>query len=146
MVGHTHTRGSILFAVHFSPSRAGSCSVTEVLAHAQVPVIRQAFEVSQQGIPGPVFVELPIDLTWPAKEVIKTTESMMPRAGNLFSNVIRCCLDNNQTLGPGSPSPLGLLTSAPEDARPETTLDHPTLTRLNSLQVVPLQGSCQHLR
>ena len=89
MVGHTHTRGSILFAVHFTPSRAGSCSVTDVLAHAQVPVIRQAFQVSQQGIPGPVFVELPLDLTWPAKEVIKTTESMMPRAGNLFSNVIR---------------------------------------------------------
>jgi hypothetical protein len=110
MVRHTHARRIMLPAVHFGLSEAGSRMMTQVLAHAQVPVIRQAFQVSQQGIPGPVFVELPVDLTWPAKEVIKTTESMMPRAGKLLSNLIRCCLDNNHTpLAPDLPHYSGCL-------------------------------------
>jgi thiamine pyrophosphate-dependent acetolactate synthase large subunit-like protein len=34
-----------------------------------VPTIRRAFYVAQEGVPGPVFVEFPLDVIWP-KEVI----------------------------------------------------------------------------
>ena len=49
-----------------------------------MPCIQKAFEIAQSGVPGPVFVELPVDLTWPAKEILKTMEGMMPRC------VIQC--------------------------------------------------------
>ena len=34
-----------------------------------VPVLRGAFQAAMSGVPGPVFVELPLDLLYPANEM-----------------------------------------------------------------------------
>ena len=39
------------------------------------PVLRKAFQIAQSGVPGPVFVELPIDVLYPIQPVWYVTTS-----------------------------------------------------------------------
>lgn len=43
-----------------------------------IPNIRKAFDVAQNGIPGPVFVEFPLDTIWPQKEIMDNAVPKIP--------------------------------------------------------------------
>lgn len=57
-----------------------------------VPKLREAFKVAQSGTPGPVFVELPIDVLYPyqiiKKEVVSSssTKSLIGKVVNWYLN------------------------------------------------------------
>ena len=48
-----------------------------------VPKLREAFKVAQSGTPGPVFVELPIDVLYPFQIIKKEIMSSSPSKGIL---------------------------------------------------------------
>lgn len=37
-----------------------------------IPAIRAAFRISQEGVPGPVFIEFPLDVLWPEESMTET--------------------------------------------------------------------------
>eukprot|EP00127_Corallochytrium_limacisporum_P004163 Clim_evm108s157 gene=Clim_evmTU108s157 len=47
-----------------------------------VPTITEAIRQARTGVPGPVFVELPMDLLWPNSLIIEQMTSMMPSEKN----------------------------------------------------------------
>ena len=54
-----------------------------------VPTLEKAFAVAQSGVPGPVFVELPIDLLYPEATIREWYAADMPKGSSLSSRAIR---------------------------------------------------------
>jgi acetolactate synthase-like protein len=54
-----------------------------------VPTLEKAFAVAQSGVPGPVFVELPIDLLYPEATVREWYAADMPKGSSLSRRAIR---------------------------------------------------------
>ena len=46
-------------------------SVTKV--KDMIPTIRKAFDIAQSGVPGPVFIETPLDVLWPEQEIMASS-------------------------------------------------------------------------
>jgi len=63
---------------------AAPCRVSEL-----VPAINKAFRICQEGVPGPVFVELPVDVTYPMDSVVKNVEDMAPKGDAFMPTAIR---------------------------------------------------------
>lgn len=62
-----------------------------------VPAIERAFFECQKGVPGPVFVELPMDLLWPAAPTVQVVQDMMPKGTNLLAKLTRWYLRRHLT-------------------------------------------------
>eukprot|EP00128_Syssomonas_multiformis_P006260 Colp12_sorted_trinity150504_noHs@29751 len=56
-----------------------------------IPTVEKAIETARSGVPGPVFIELPMDLLWPPSEVLQQTGGMLPSPKNrsLHASLIR---------------------------------------------------------
>ena len=48
-----------------------------------IPTLANAINIANSGVPGPVFVELPIDLLYPEHDIRKEHISKLPKAGHL---------------------------------------------------------------
>lgn len=46
-----------------------------------LPILANAFNIAISGVPGPVFVELPIDLLYPEEEIRKEFMNQLPKSG-----------------------------------------------------------------
>lgn len=46
-----------------------------------LPILANAFNIAISGVPGPVFVELPIDLLYPEEEIRKELMNQLPKSG-----------------------------------------------------------------
>ena len=46
-----------------------------------IPLLANAFNIAISGVPGPVFVELPIDLLYPEEEIRKEFMNQLPKSG-----------------------------------------------------------------
>ena len=40
-----------------------------------IPTIRKAFKCASEGIPGPVFIEFPLDTIWPEAQINELTSN-----------------------------------------------------------------------
>ena len=60
-----------------------------------VPTLEKAFAVAQSGIPGPVFVELPIDLLYPEATIREWYAADMPKGNSLASRAVRWYMQNH---------------------------------------------------
>ncbi len=51
------------------------CKYTASISRVRdiVPVLRKALQIAQSGVPGPVFVEMPIDTLYPCHVVLKVS-------------------------------------------------------------------------
>jgi acetolactate synthase-like protein len=80
-----------MFSSLFKPLTKMTVTVTKV--RDIVPKLREAFKVAQSGTPGPVFVELPIDVLYPyqiiKKEIISSSSSK-----SLVGKVVNWYLNN----------------------------------------------------
>lgn len=54
-----------------------------------IPTLEKAFAVAQSGVPGPVFVELPIDLLYPEATIRDWYAADMPKGSSLSSRAVR---------------------------------------------------------
>lgn len=61
-----------------APHVKWSTSVSQV--KEIIPKVRLAFDISQNEVPGPVFVEFPLDTIWPQKEIIDNAVPKTPPA------------------------------------------------------------------
>ena len=57
-----------------------------------VPSIREAFRVACSGVPGPVFVECPVDLLYDEKAIREWYEAATPRGAGLSNRLMRAYL------------------------------------------------------
>lgn len=79
-----------------------------------IPTLEKAFAVAQSGVPGPVFVELPIDLLYPEATIREWYAADMPKGSSLSSRVVRWYMQNHlnrlfagsQGVKAGSPLPV----------------------------------------
>ena len=55
--------------------------------------LREAFEEAQAGVPGPVFLECPVDLLYDEKVIREWYEAAAPRASGLSSRLLRAYMD-----------------------------------------------------
>lgn len=60
-----------------------------------VPTLEKAFAVAQSGVPGPVFVELPIDLLYPEATIREWYSADMPKGSSLSSRAVRWYMQNH---------------------------------------------------
>ncbi|MFQ6017395.1 MAG: thiamine pyrophosphate-binding protein [Kiloniellaceae bacterium] len=58
-----------------------------------VPAVRQAFARARQGVPGPVFVECPVDLLYPESVIRGWYEQAAPAGGGLTARLLRGYLE-----------------------------------------------------
>jgi len=63
-------------------------SVTDI-----VPTLEKAFYYAQEGVPGPVFVEFPVDVLYPKNFVYETFSKMRPPKNSLMGKVINAYVD-----------------------------------------------------
>ena len=56
-------------------------AVSVAKARDVIPVLENAINIANSGVPGPVFVELPIDLLYPEKDIRKEHISQLPKKG-----------------------------------------------------------------
>lgn len=60
-------------------------------------MLRKAFQEAQSGVPGPVFVELPIDTLYPFERVFKET---IPSVGHCTRTGVLTCLQEKSGKAP----------------------------------------------
>ncbi len=60
-----------------------------------VPTLEKAFTVAQSGVPGPVFVELPIDLLYTEATIREWYAADMPKGNSLTSRAVRWYMQNH---------------------------------------------------
>lgn len=60
-----------------------------------VPAVRQAFAKAKQGVPGPVFVECPVDLLYPEPVIRGWYEQAAPAGGGLTARLLRRYLNHH---------------------------------------------------
>ena len=65
-----------------------ACTAVKTVAQI-VPALEKAFAVAQSGVPGPVFVELPIDLLYPEHFIREWYAADMPKGTSLSSRAVR---------------------------------------------------------
>jgi acetolactate synthase-1/2/3 large subunit len=53
------------------------------------PVLRQAFAAARQGVPGPVFVECPVDLLYDESVIREWYEQATPSGNSLFAHLVK---------------------------------------------------------
>lgn len=76
----------------FKPVTKKAFSITKV--RDIVPQLKEAFQVAQSGTPGPVFVELPIDVLYPYKIISKEIISSSSGAKGLVGKIVSWYLNN----------------------------------------------------
>eukprot|EP00294_Goniomonas_avonlea_P017790 CAMPEP_0114554240 /NCGR_PEP_ID=MMETSP0114-20121206/8105_1 /TAXON_ID=31324 /ORGANISM="Goniomonas sp, Strain m" /LENGTH=631 /DNA_ID=CAMNT_0001739275 /DNA_START=6 /DNA_END=1901 /DNA_ORIENTATION=+ len=54
-----------------------------------IPCIERAFVECRKGVPGPVFIELPMDLTWPAHVTKEVVGQMAPKGNSFPAKIAR---------------------------------------------------------
>ncbi len=59
------------------------------------PAIQEAMQAAQSGVPGPVFVECPVDLLYDEKVIREWYEAAAPRATGLSNRVMRAYLNRH---------------------------------------------------
>lgn len=59
-----------------------------------VPTLKEAFQTAQSGTPGPVFVELPIDILYPYSIIAKEVVSSGKGGKGLIGKVVEWYLNN----------------------------------------------------
>ncbi len=59
-----------------------------------VPAMEEAFFQAQSGVPGPVFVELPIDTLYPEELIREQSEGQMPRGNSIMARATRWYINN----------------------------------------------------
>ncbi len=60
-----------------------------------VPLLEQAFEIARDGVPGPVFLECPVDLLYPEASVRELYLSGVPETGGLGARALRFYLERH---------------------------------------------------
>lgn len=75
---------------------------------AIVPTLEKALFYAQDGTPGPVFVELPVDVLYPKKTSTAVFNKMKPAQNTLVGKVISAYVDVRLTY-PNHPQPMSLL-------------------------------------
>ncbi|MFW9995885.1 MAG: thiamine pyrophosphate-binding protein [Candidatus Odinarchaeota archaeon] len=61
---------------------------TTVKTYSELPKVEQAFKVAKEGVPGPVFVEMPIDLLWPEFQVKDTYKTSFEKLKKSLSGKV----------------------------------------------------------
>jgi thiamine pyrophosphate-dependent acetolactate synthase large subunit-like protein len=62
-----------------------------------VPLLEEAFYRAREGVPGPVFVEFPLDSLYKRKETIAQYEKEKPKGPGLFNAVARWYIGRHVT-------------------------------------------------
>lgn len=75
----------------FKPITKAAITITQV--RDIVPKLRQAFKIAQSDTPGPVFVELPIDVLYPYQIIKKELFASSP-SKSLFGKIVSWYLNN----------------------------------------------------
>lgn len=76
----------------FKPITKKTYSITKV--RDIVPLLKEAFQVAQSGTPGPVFVELPIDVLYPYPIISKEVVSSGKGGKGIIGKIVEWYLNN----------------------------------------------------
>lgn len=60
-----------------------------------IPALRQAFQIAQEGVPGPVFLELPVDLLYPESTVRQWSLDTAGKGKDVASRAFRAYLNRH---------------------------------------------------
>lgn len=94
-----------------------------------VPVIGEAFDAAQDGVPGPVFVECPVDLLYAEPTIRQWYGDSTPRGNSIAERAIRLYLQNHvRRLFAGAdearvPAGTGMTAPVPDAARVRKAAD-----------------------